>query len=200
MTRSVAAKAAARSNRPDRVLTFVTGLVVFALGALALVVGFGWLGAYRAQRPVLDPIALDWLSRQDPVLTRAVAIVVGLLLFVLGLWWFLRSLRPEPRPDVALDRAPGREVTVSASAIADAVRTDAEAIDGVSRARVRSVGSAEHPALRLTLWLREGSDLRDVWHELDTQVLARAREALDVAVLPTAVRLELGSAERRRVR
>ncbi|WP_370961314.1 alkaline shock response membrane anchor protein AmaP [Amycolatopsis sp. cg9] len=199
MTRSVAAKALSRSYAGERVLTFLVGLLALLGGALALVVGFGVLGEYRGRRPLLDPLAVGWLgSHATPA--RIAAIVLGVLLFVLGLRWALRSLRPEPRPDLDLDRTEGAELVVTAAAIADAVRADAEGLDGVSRARVRAVGSRTAPALRLTLWLHEGTDLKAVWAGLDTQVLARARESLGLDALPTAVRLELDTAPAKRVR
>jgi hypothetical protein len=113
------------------------------------------------------------------------------VLFLVGIWWTLRSLRPEPRPDVSLSELPGERLTVEHSAICDAVRHDAETITGVSRARVRLVGTPIRPALRIALTLVEGTDVRDVWADLDGRVLARAREAFAVSALPTAVRLEL---------
>ncbi|RSD08609.1 Asp23/Gls24 family envelope stress response protein [Amycolatopsis eburnea] len=199
MSKSVAAKALSRSYAGERALTFLVGLLALLGGALALVVGFGVLGEYRGRRPLLDPMAVEWLgSHATPA--RIAAIVLGVLLFVLGLRWALRSLRPEPRPDLDLDRTEGAELVVTASAIADAVRADAERLDGVSRARVRAVGSRTAPALRVTLWLHEGTDLKGVWAGLDTQVLARARESLGLDALPTAVRLELDTAPAKRVR
>ncbi|UOX84691.1 alkaline shock response membrane anchor protein AmaP [Amycolatopsis sp. FBCC-B4732] len=199
MTKSVAAKALSRSYAGERVLTFLVGLLALLGGALALVVGFGVLGEYRGRRPLLDPMAVEWLgSHATPA--RIAAIVLGVLLFVLGLRWALRSLRPEPRPDLDLDRTDGAELVVTAAAIAEAVQADAEQLDGVSRARVRAVGSRTAPALRITLWLHEGTDLKGVWAGLDTQVLARARESLGLDVLPTAVRLELDTTAPKRVR
>lgn len=197
---TISAKALARSYRTERTLTTVTGLLAVAIAAVVLVAGAGWLGEFRARRPVLDPLVLDWLGGLPPWLARGGAIAAGVLLAVLGLWWLARSLRPERRPDLELDHTDGRTLTVTASALAGAVRADAEGVAGVVKARVRSVGDAAEPALRLRLWLREGSDLRQVWHELDTRVLARARDTLGVDVLPAAVRFELGSAQRRRVR
>ncbi|GAB3478665.1 alkaline shock response membrane anchor protein AmaP [Amycolatopsis cihanbeyliensis] len=196
---STSTKALARSYRAERTLTFVLGLLGLLAGVAALVVSLGWLGGFRAQRPILDPIAVDWLGTR-PVLAKTVAIVVGVLLLVFGLWWFVRSLRPEGRPDIELDRSVGSELTVTSGAIASAVQADAESVQGVHRARVRAVGDPADPALRISIWLREGSDLRAVWEELDTTVLTRARESLGIEALPTAVRLELDAAERRRVR
>jgi hypothetical protein len=90
-------------------------------------------------------------------------------------------------------------LTVSSGAIAEAIRADAETIRGVERARVRLVGDTDHPALRITLWLQQGSDVRDIWNDLDTQVLSRARAALSVERLPAAVRIELDAAKGSRV-
>ncbi|MGW4486103.1 alkaline shock response membrane anchor protein AmaP [Amycolatopsis sp. NPDC004368] len=199
MSRSTASRALARSHRAERTLTFLLGLVAALAGAAALVVGLGWLGTFRAQRPLLDPIAVSWLAGNQ-LYARLGAVVLGVLLFVLGLWWFFRSLRPERRPDLALDDTPGAELTVTAGALAGAVQTDAEAIAGVARARARAAGTAAAPALRVTLWLAEGTDVRRVWTDLDEFVLTRAREALGLDSLPTAVRLELDTTGPARVR
>ncbi|MFB9690421.1 alkaline shock response membrane anchor protein AmaP [Amycolatopsis plumensis] len=199
MSRSVATKALSRSYTGERTLTFLVGLLAFLGGALALVVGFGGLGEFRGRRPLLDPIALEWLgSHATPA--RIAAIVLGVLLFVLGLRWVVRSLRPEPRPDLDLDRTEGAELVVTAAAIAGAVEADAAQLDGVSRARVRAVGSRTSPALRITVWLHEGTDLKAVWSDLDARVLTRARESLGLASLPTAVRMELDTSPAKRVR
>jgi hypothetical protein len=182
--------AVARSVGGDRTLTTVLGLVLVAGAVLALLVGAGVFGAFRAQRPLIDPLLVQWVT-DHATATRWIALGIGILLFVVGLWWTLRSLRPEPRPDVSLSEVPGERLTVEHSAICDAVRHDAETIEGVSRARVRLVGTPMRPALRISLSMVEGSDVRDVWAELDGRVLARAHEAFSVSALPTAVRLEL---------
>ncbi|MGY6654281.1 alkaline shock response membrane anchor protein AmaP [Amycolatopsis sp. TRM77291] len=195
MTRSVSAKALGRSTGTERALTVLIGLLALLGGAAVVVVGAGWLGTHRAGRPLVDPIALDWLSRHA-LASRIGAIVLGVLLLWLGLWWFFRSLRPEGRPDLDL----GDDLVVTSSAISEAVRADAETVDGVGRARVRAVGDKENPALRITLWLVEGTDLKRVWEQLDHTVLARARESLGVDVLPTAVRIELDTSAPQRVR
>jgi hypothetical protein len=195
--RSASARALARSYRTERTLTFVAGLVAVLGAAVVLAVSFGLLGQFRARRALLDPMAVHWIGGHATI-ARIVAIVLGVVLFVLGLRWFLRSLRPEGRPDLELDRS-DNPLTVTSSAIANAVQADAETIGGVSRARARAVGDSEHPALRLTLWLREGTDVRQVWDELDTRVLRRARDSLGIEVLPTAVRIELESGNKQRV-
>ena len=190
--------AVARSARLDRTLLTLLALLLLAGGVIVLLVGTGQLGTGRARRPVLDPIAVDFL-RSYLLYARIGAIVLGVLLLVLGLWWMLRSLRPEPKPDLVLDDSAGGEFTVTSSALSDAIKTDATSVQGVERARARLVGTEHDPALRLILWLQQGADLRAVWEGLDQQVLSRARQALGLSRLPTAIRLELDAAERQRV-
>lgn len=199
MTKSIAAKALSRSYAGERIWVFLVGLLALLGGALALVVGFGVLGEFRGRRPLLDPMALDWLGGHATP-ARIAAIVLGILLLVAGLRGTVRSLRPEPRPDLDLDRTEGAELVVTAAAISGAVQADTEQLDGVSRARVRAVGSRTSPALRITLWLHEGTDLKSVWEDLDARVLTRARDSLGLDVLPTAVRLELDTSAAKRVR
>ncbi|WP_156754345.1 alkaline shock response membrane anchor protein AmaP [Actinokineospora pegani] len=191
--------ALARSYRTERVVITLVGVLALALGVLALVVGAGWVGSFRALRPVLDPIAMQTLG-DWPNLARGVAIAAGVLLAVLGVLLVLRTLRPERHPDLALDESVGSGLVVTAGAIAEAISADAEQVSGVDRARATVVGDPETPALRLSVWLAEGARVKDVWRELDASVLTRARESLGVESLPTAVRVEMGAAERQRVR
>ncbi|MFD0202209.1 MULTISPECIES: alkaline shock response membrane anchor protein AmaP [Saccharothrix] len=175
-----------RSNRVERVMAAV-------LGALALLVGGAAVLLHRfdVDRPVLDPVVLDWLRRHLlPV--RLGLLALGLVAVVLGLWWAWRAIRPERHPDLHLD-----DVVVTAKALAAAVRADAEQVHCVAGAKVSVVGT---PALRLRLTLRHGADVTRVWRELDDRVLSRARTALGVDVLPAAVRLDLAKRERQRVR
>ncbi|MCP2166413.1 alkaline shock response membrane anchor protein AmaP [Goodfellowiella coeruleoviolacea] len=198
-TRTTPAASVARPIAVERAVTLVVGLLGLLAGVAALVVGAGWLGHGRAARPVLDPLAMTWLAGHA-ALARVLAVLVGLVLLVLGLAVLVRAVRPERHPAFVLDRSPTDRLRVTPAAVAGAVRADAERVDGVARARARVVGSRDRPALRLVLWLREGTDLRRVWHALDARVLERARQALGVDQLPTAVRLELDTARRQRVR
>ncbi|MFC7344298.1 alkaline shock response membrane anchor protein AmaP [Saccharopolyspora griseoalba] len=183
----------------ERGVVAFLALVALVLGAAALLVGSGWLGEFRARRPVADPLAVQWL-RDHASLALWVGLAAGLALFVLGLWWLVRALRPEQRPDLRLEHADAGDLKVTAGALTGAVRADAERVTGVQRARVRMAGTDREPSLRLTLSLEEGTDVRHVWEELDHKVLARAREALGTETLPTAIRLRLDRAPKQRVR
>lgn len=191
-------KASTRRTGAQRTLVGFIGLLGLAAGAAALIVGSGWLGVNRAARPVLDPLILDAM-RTHQVLARALAIVAGAVLLILGLLWAVRALSPERRPDLLLDSSPGSRLQISASAITDAMAADAETITGVNRARARMVGTTAVPVVRLSLWLEEGTDVREVYLDLDRRVLARARDSLGVQSLATAVRIELDAVAAARV-
>ncbi|WP_033291625.1 hypothetical protein [Amycolatopsis jejuensis] len=195
MSATPARRAQGRSHGAERTLTSLAGIAAVLGGAGALVVGTGWLGRFRSHRPVLDPLVVGWVG-DHALYARIGAVVLGVVLLVLGWWWFFRSLRPERRPDLQLDDT----LTVTSGALAGAVQTDAESVDGVTRARARAVGTAAEPALRITVWLAEGTDVRRVWEDLDGYVLTRARESLGVGTLPAAVRLELDTTGPARVR
>lgn len=188
--RKRARAAVARSAAADRSLTVATGLVLLVAGALAALLSYGVFGSGRAARPLLDPVVVDTL-RAEPLVARVVAIAVGVLLLVVGLVSAARSLRPEGRPDLLLDGGPDTSIVVSSAAVAEAVAQQAGALPGVGRARARLVGRDDAPALRITLWLADDADIRTVLARLDEEVLTTARTCLDLAALPTAVRLEL---------
>lgn len=184
--------AIARSIAGERTLAVVAGLVLLAAGTLVTLLSYGVFGTARAGRPLLDPMIVDAL-RAQPLVAQFAAIVAGLLLTVLGLVWAAHALRPERRPDLVLGALDGGDtsIVVSAAAAAEAVAAQAAELPGVGRARARLVGTEAAPAIRVTLWLTDDADVRDVLARLDSEVLATARGSLGVTDLPAAVRLEL---------
>jgi hypothetical protein len=187
-----AAAAIARSTAGERTLAVVVGLVLLAAGTLVTLLSYGIFGTARAGRPLLDPMIVDAL-RAQPLVALFAAIAGGLLLAVLGLVWAAHALRPERRPDLVLGTLDdgGTSIVVSAAAAAEAVAAQAAELPGVGRARARLVGTEAAPAIRVTLWLADDADVRDVLARLDSEVLATARGSLGVTDLPAAVRLEL---------
>jgi len=185
--------AIARSAAADRSLAVLVGLLLLVAGTLVALLSYGVFGAGRASRPLLDPMIVD-LLRAQPLAARVIAVVAGLLLVVCGLAWAARSLRPERRPDLVLDGGQDTAIVVNATAAAEAVAAQAAALPGVGRARARLVGTEAAPALRVTLWLTDDADTREVLARLDDEVLATARSSLGLTALPAAVRLELDSA------
>lgn len=192
-------KASAPAAGLQRFLIAIIGVLSLAAGIAALILGSGLLGAERAAEPVLGLTAVDAVQAHR-VLAGGVAIGGGLVLLLLGLFWAGRDLSPETRPALVLDPNPERRLEISAAAMTDALSADAATIEGVSQARARMVGTMAAPVVRLQLWLRDGTDVRNVYHELDTRVLARARDSLGVSSLPAAIRIELDAAAPIRVR
>ncbi|MGH3935720.1 MAG: alkaline shock response membrane anchor protein AmaP [Pseudonocardiaceae bacterium] len=195
---TAARHATARAAGAQRTLVGLIGFLVLVAGVAVVLAGSGLLGANRAARPVLDPLAVD-LLRANQTLARVVSIAAGVVLLVLGLLWVTRAVKPESHPNLLLDASPDHRLEVSASAIADALRADAETVAGVSRARARMVGTIAVPAVRLELWLEDGADVRNVYHDLDSRVLTHARDSLGVHSLPTAIRIELDTVAAARV-
>jgi hypothetical protein len=185
-----ATAAIARSAAGERTLAVVVGLLLLTAGTLVALLSYGVFGTARAGRPLMDPMIVEVL-RAQPLVARLVAIAGGLLLAVLGLVWTAHSLRPERRPDLVLDGDTDTAIVVSAAAAAEAIAAQAAALQGVGRARVRLVGSEAAPAVRVTLWLTDDADVRDVLARLDDEVLATARSSLGLTDLPAAVWLEL---------
>ncbi|NHD17445.1 MULTISPECIES: alkaline shock response membrane anchor protein AmaP [Actinopolyspora] len=183
----------------ERAVTSIVGVIALAAGVLALLVGSGVLGTYRARRPLLDPLTRSWVI-SNPGIALAVAAVLGIVLVVLGVWWITHALRPEARPNLHLGGGAAGRTSLSGSALSEAVRADAHEVTGVVGVRVRTTGTPEHPGLRMVLSLRDDTDVRQVWDELDHKVLSRARSALETDSLPTTIKLELDRSRGQRVR
>ena len=188
--RRQARAALARSMAWDRWLAVLVGFVLLVAGVLVALLSYGVLGTGRAARPLLDPMIVDAL-RSAPDLSRGIAIAAGVLLVVLGVAWAARSVRPEARPDLALESGADTGMVVTSGALAEAVSGQAAEIPGVLRARARTVGTGETPALRVTLGLADDADVREVLTRLHDDVITTARTALGIGPLPVAVRLEL---------
>jgi hypothetical protein len=194
-----ARRAVARSAGGSRWGITLLGLVLLVAGVFTVLLTLGVFGANRPQRPLLDPVVIAVLGA-NPLVSRLVAIAFGLLLLVLGLVWAVKSLRPERKPDLVLDGGPGTDIRVSATAAADAVADGAADLPGVARARARMVGSASAPAVRATVWVSDDADVADICRRLDAEVLVQVRDALGLAALPLAVRLELDSSSQNKSR
>jgi hypothetical protein len=122
--------------RAERLRLAAVGGVLAVLGVLGLLLGTGLLGDGGA---VADPDLVSGAGR-NPVLSAAVAALVGVVLAALGGLWLVRSLRRTPAPDLALAGAEGwgeGTILVRGAALAEAARTDAEQVPGVAQARAR---------------------------------------------------------------
>ena len=188
--------AVARSTAGDRWLAVLVGLVLLAAGALVALLSYGVFGTGRAARPLLDPVIVDAL-RAPPTCPAGSRSPPGCCSSSSG--WPGRRARcaPSGGPTWCSRATRTPAIVVSSTAAAEAVSGQAAAIPGVVRARARTVGTDDAPAVRVTLWLAEDADVRAVLARLDDEVLATARASLGLGALPVAVRLELDPAPRR---
>ncbi|MGI8870948.1 MAG: hypothetical protein ACR2F6_19425 [Mycobacteriales bacterium] len=187
-----------RTNRLDRILLVLLGAVVLLAGAGGVLLRLGVFGASWKHRPIIEQNTTDFFNRHESWLWWAIG-GGALVIAVLAIYWLIVQLRTERIGNVDLGPAVDGENTLASSALADAVRREAENVEGVARARARLVHESAQPQLRLAVALREDADLGAVQRALDTDVLAHAREAIGRETLPTWLRVEVDATEAPRV-
>ncbi|MGI9093704.1 MAG: hypothetical protein ACR2FF_09795 [Mycobacteriales bacterium] len=188
-----------RTNRLNRVLLVAIGTVVVLAGAGGVLLGRGVFGAATARRTVVDDDVARPFDQNASWLWWTIG-GVSLVIALLALYWLLVQLRVERVTAVALPPRPNGDSSVAATALTGAIRGQAEAVDGVVRARARLLRDRRDPELMLNVWLREGADLDAARRELEQVVVAQARESLGLPRLPTWLRIEFDAADRTRVR
>lgn len=188
-----------RTNRLNRILLTLIGVLLVLVGVGAILLNTGVFGADRASRAVVDHTIIQTVHRDARWLWPTVG-AVGFVLGIAAIYWLVVQLRVERVTSIALQRTRSGELILAGSALTDAVVAEAESIPGVERARVRLTRDEINPELVLTVWLREGANLADVGRAIDGQVLAHAREALGRDALTTWLRIDVDAGERERVR
>ncbi|MEU0282942.1 alkaline shock response membrane anchor protein AmaP [Streptomyces sp. NPDC088147] len=176
----------------NRVLLALLGLVLLCAGGAVLARGLDWAvpswWPYSGQRDVL-------LSRADrerwrdqgwwwPVVIAALAVLV-----VLALWWFFAQLRRARMAEVLVDSGDGEGALLRGRALESAVEDDAEALDGVARARVRLTGRRTAPSARVRLLMEPHASPGGTLNLLTAEALERARRSAGLRELPAEVRL-----------
>ena len=186
------------TDRLNRALLSLLGLVLAGLGTFGLLRGAGVIGGEGA-----DLVVSPWLrseARERQVLLLALLAALALLLIWLGLRWLLAQL-PKDRPVglVTLGRTEhATRVEVSAKAIADALAGDVRALGGVTDATARVIN--DHPlTIHVDVDLEEGTDLNAVNQAIADRPRRRLLEALEVPDVDLRVRLKLARPAARRV-
>ncbi|MCP3821273.1 alkaline shock response membrane anchor protein AmaP [Streptomyces sp. A3M-1-3] len=176
----------------NRVLLGLVGLVLIAVGGAVLAAGFG-LGVpswwpFDGRDDVL-------LSRADrnrwrdegwwwPVVLAALAVCV-----LLALWWLLAQFRRSRLAEVLVDSGDGEAALLRGRALEGVVASEAEAMDGVSRAHVHLQGRRNAPTTRVNLLLEPHAAPAETLSSLTDEALAHARDSAGLAALPSEVRL-----------
>ena len=188
-----------RTGRWNCWLLASIGALLVILGAGGVTMGARGFGADRAGSSVIYPRAAQLLNREQSWLwwvLGAAALVIALL----AVYWLIVQLRVGRIGTVTLSRSHAGDSSVSASALAEAIRVDALALPEVDRAKVRLVSHPDRPEVLLAIWLHEGVDLGAVRQKLEHDVLRHARESLGLASLRTWLRIELDAGAPERVR
>ncbi|MFI6416573.1 alkaline shock response membrane anchor protein AmaP [Streptomyces sp. NPDC050842] len=182
----------------NRVLLGLFGLGLFALGGGVLLGGLdlqrrwgfdvpGWW-PFRGPADVVlgDEGRLRW--RVEGWWWPTVIAVLAALLALL-LWWLWALLRKDRLHQVPVDSQDGTVARLDGRALEDVIEEDAQALDGVARARVRLRGRPTAPVARMRLWLEPHAEPERILDRLDRDTLARARNSAGLDRLPAEVSL-----------
>ncbi len=179
----------ARTDRVNRALLLLLGLILLLGGLAALLTGLGVFGAGRADQPVFARQLVDFVNRHAEWFWPVVA-VVAVILGLLALRWLLIQARSDriSSLDLEVDRSHGR-TRMDADALTGALVDEIESYRGVAGASGRLLGDGLEPRLSLRVALDGRVDAGDVLRRIENEALAHARSALSAEQMPT--RLEL---------
>jgi hypothetical protein len=181
----------------NRVLLGLLGLGLFALGGGVLLGGldlqrhwgFGVPGWWPFRGP--DDVVLGTEGRTRwreegwwwPTVIAVLAVLLALLL------WWLFAQRRHRLGQVLVDSEDGAAARLDGRTLEDVIEEEAQALDGVSRARVRLTGRRTAPAARVRLLLEPHADPERILGQLIRETLAHARDSAGLDRLPSKVRL-----------
>lgn len=182
------------NRRPNRILLTLTGLLLVAAGALALLAATGVI-------PVRQPGNLyDELVASVTTYSRewaAGGVIGGLLVAAVGAWVVRRQLTVDEGGrigTVTLDRRGRGRTTLEAAAVARATAADLRARRGVVDSDVRVVAFGSRPRLLVSLAVSADTEphvaldrAEEVYQRLP-RVLGTEAVHVDTRVRPTAER------------
>ncbi|MFI0990065.1 alkaline shock response membrane anchor protein AmaP [Streptomyces exfoliatus] len=182
----------------NRVLLGLLGLGLFALGGGVLLGGLdlqrrwgfdvpGWW-PFRGPADVVlgDEGRLRWRA-EDWWWPTVIAVLTAVL--ALLLWWLWALLRKDRLHQVLVDSQDGATARLGGRALEDVIEAEAQALDGVARARVRLTGRRTAPVARVRLWLEPHAEPERILDRLDRDTLVHARDSAGLDRLPAEVSL-----------
>jgi len=187
-----------RTDRLNRTLLVLVGLLLAGLGTAGLLRGAGVFGGESD-----DPVVSSWLraeARERQVLLLSLLAAGGVLLIWLGLCWLTAQL-PKDRlvSEVRLDRTEhASRVEVGARAIADALAADVRRVEGVTDADARVV-RRQPLTINLDVSLEEGTDLNAANRAIAERPKRRLLQALELPDVELRVKLKLARPATRKV-
>lgn len=181
-----------RTARGNRITLAITGLILLAGGLVALARAsalaprvFGTAHAPVTGRPVrhlADAHIWFWIALAAATFVLA----------VLALCWLVAQSRTPMLRAVRLEPDPRHGATsLSARAIAGAIQDDLADSSSLRRTRAAVTGSPTRPYLLLSVVLAPDADVTAARRRIH-EAVDRARHAMEIEDLPTAVRLRTG--------
>ncbi|AKK10332.1 alkaline shock response membrane anchor protein AmaP [Corynebacterium uterequi] len=176
----------------DRVIIFLVGVIVLAVGVWALAFSLNVPLAHEIGRwydqPMLERFfASPWFP------TALIALAVAGV--VLGLWWLLANIRPRGFNRVTSQENAGTgDVTISTSQVASAVADRLSQTRGVNKVRTATKYDRARPTAVWTIQAEPQVDLNRLTREIDTAE-RDIREALPGIDVDTRYLIELAPVE-----
>jgi hypothetical protein len=161
----------ARASRTDRVLLWVLGLLLLALGAAGLLAAAGVFGEDASSARLVPNVVQDFFAEQGAWVWPAIG-VGTLLLALFGLRLLVLQVVTDRvgTLDLTRDRTTG-EVILDSSAITDVLTEQVEDLPGVAAAAARVVRQRRETVLVLKVVATSRADLGDLRRRLADDVL-----------------------------
>ena len=190
------------SDRLNRVVLGLLGLLLLAGGGLSVCLGAGVFGSNRSHRDVFDPTVVHWWN-EGGWMSFAVVVAIGLGLLVLGLWLTASQLRRNDgrhrTPTVTfapVDGARG-ETTLRAPALSHSLEGDLVRIPDVHDAMVGLFGQYPNVELRAVLDVADDVDLEALPGNVE-EVLGRMEATTGIRPDTIRITVRFKSAARER--
>ena len=178
------------TDRTNRLMLALSGLVVLAAGAAGMAASTGVFGAAFSRRTLFDNQASSYIGHHGGWLWPAVA-GACLLLALACLWWILALLTSTDRAgDIIIPGGTDQGITiVQPAAITDALTREISTYHGVDTAKGRVIGDGRNPEIVLTVTPVPSADLHALHRRIESEALAHARQALGKPSLPIQLHL-----------
>jgi hypothetical protein len=190
------------SDRRNRVIVAVVGLVLLVGGGLSACLGAGVFGTARSDRHVFDATVVRWWN-EGRWESFAVVTVIGLVAVVLGAFLALaqahRNDGRQRTPTVKFPPSDGARgvTTLHSPALSHHVQTDLEAIPDVHDAMVGLFGQYPTIEMRAVLAVGDSIDLDRLPAQVDA-VLARMQVTTGIRPDPVQITIRFKAADRER--
>jgi hypothetical protein len=190
------------SDRANRSVIGLVGLLLAVGGGLCVCLGAGVFGTSRSNRAVFDSTIIRWWN-EGGWSSFAVVVAIGLVAVAIGVLLSLAQLRRtdarQRTPSFAFPSGVGGrgETSLRGAALSHGIQADLENIDDIHHAAVAVLGGYPDLELRAVLVVSDNADLEHLRDSVDEAV---ARMETTVGIRPRSVRITVRFADTAPVR